>query len=140
MSTLELEDEDSILAFTHGKRKEIVTALTNKGVPDDNAQVSLLLSTLKDMDHSALVRKRIKTDEKAIDRESEAAQVYATLLAKGQIKGLYETHVIENRVIPTLGNDIPNPVLVPGETDIGVSVETYDTFMEKQRALQESKI
>lgn len=129
--SLVLENEDDILAYTHNHRKEIVKAMTADGVPKDNADISLLLGALKDMDQSALTRKRIKSEEKVANLEAQSAELFSTLLVKGQIKGLYETDVIENRVIPVLGDDMPPLTLVPGETDVGVSVETYDTFMER---------
>lgn len=140
MTTTVLKEEDEILAYTHNIRERVVSSLIQKGIPEDYAAISLLNSTLKDMDQSALTRKRIKSDEKVVDRGAQAAEVFAQLLMNGNIRGLYKTDVIENRVIPTLGNEIPDVVLVPGETDIGVGNDTYENFMAKQKAIMDADL
>ena len=128
-----LEAEDDILAFTHQARKNIVGHLTKKGVPDDVEQQRILLSTLKDMDQSALGRKKIKVEEKQNDNQAAAASLISELLLAATNRRTHNViDVTPNREIPVLGSDVPPPVLVDGETsDVGSCQETFDSFTQR---------
>ena len=133
VTPLELEPEDDILAYTHSKRKDIVKTLTAKGVPDDPEVIKILLNTLKDMDSQTINRKRIKVDEKTNDVQAQSAAVIAKILS-GMTNVTTNTTLdisAEYRVIPSLPDSVPLPVLVAGETDIIAATLTYDEFLEK---------
>jgi len=128
-SNIELENEDNILAYTHEKRKTIVNTLMARGVPDDVDIIKVLLTTLKDMDSQTLTRKRIKTDEKLGDAQAQSAAVIAKILAS--MPSNSTTIDMDFRVIPTLPDYIPKPIMVDGETDLLQSTQTYSEFIEK---------
>lgn len=121
-------NEDQVLAYTQGKRRNIVDKLTNAGkVPDDKTEVSLLISALDGMDRAALTQKRIKSDEKAAQGISGAAAVIAKLLI--QVGSNNSTHQISDSITPpAIGKEIPDPLLVPGEAEINPGQLDFDTF------------
>jgi hypothetical protein len=125
----ELENEDSILSFTHSKRKFIIESLLSEGIPKETEDTKLLLSALKDMDMQALGRKRIKVDEKINDSNEKAASIISKLLTEisdiGTPVGMYHNE------IPKLPDSIPEPVLVLGEIEIDAEQQTYEKFMAK---------
>lgn len=132
-----LEDEDTILAQTHAVRKQVVGLLFKDGQlpvePDDR---KLLMSTLKDMDASALGRKRIKVDEKANNNQEAAAGLIAQLLQQAQGTRPYQAAIPVERDIPMLGDDIPVPTLVEGETSTNYIQETVGMFRQRMQEPQ----
>lgn len=132
VSSQMIDDDDQILQYTQGKRQEIVSKLTAKGIPtDDSKQMQALLATLDGMDRVALGKKRIKADEGiAGANQAAAAAVIATLLQKAGSAGMrpFEAVDVIPRTPPTLGSDIPEPVLVKGETDTVTQQMSYEAF------------
>jgi len=130
-----VDSDDSVLDYTQTKRLEIVDKLTAGGIPvTDNDQMNTLLKTLDGMDRVALGKKRIKADEGlASANQAMAATVISELLRKANSGGV-KPFVVENAVerpTPVLGNEVPPPVLVEGETDVLAPQMSYDTFMAK---------
>lgn len=129
-----LESEDQILAFTHTKRKQIVSLLLKDNkLPDDVDQQRLVLTTLKDMDSAALTRKRIKVDEKANDNTAEAASLIARVLERVSPS---KTHTAKSDVSsepPVLGKEVADPVLVQDETATALAQGNYENFMAENR-------
>lgn len=127
---LQLVPEDQVLAFTQFKRQQIANQLLADGkLPEDPKMAKLALDVLDGMDRAALGRKRIKVEEKANQNQEQAAALIAEVLNK---VGSYRAPALPQGTIidvPKLGNDVPEPELVPGETsDIGSQSETYETF------------
>jgi hypothetical protein len=129
----ELENEDAILAYTHNLRKSIVTELMPQGkFPGDNSDRNAVITMLKDMDASAMGRKRIKVEEKANNNQEAASALIAKMLqmAGGQ-KPFQAEHPIKDITPPQLGSEVPEPELVEGETDTISAPENVDTFMKR---------
>ena len=129
----ELPDEDSVLAFTHHHRKEMVGHLyKNNQLPVEPDDRKLLLSTLKDMDASALGRKRIKVEEQANNNQEQAAGMIAQLLQRATLNNNrpFQSDVpMKDIVPPQLGNEVPDPILVEGETDTIAVQGSVEEFM-----------
>ena len=126
----QLVSEDQVLAFTQFKRQQIANQLLANGeLPGDPKLAKLALDVLDGMDRAALGRKRIKVEERANQNQEQAAALITELLNK---VGSYRPPILLQRDIvdiPKLGDDVPEPQLVPGETsDIGGQAETYETF------------
>jgi hypothetical protein len=121
--------EDQVLAYTQGKRRVIIDKLTEAGkVPDEKTEVSLLVSALDGMDRAALTQKRIKADEKSAQGMAGAANIIAKLLTQVNSKGK-NTDLENSSSAPlTLGDEIPAPNLVPGETEITPGQMDFDSF------------
>ncbi|EKD22611.1 MAG: hypothetical protein ACD_84C00038G0008 [uncultured bacterium] len=128
---VKLVDEDQVFAYTHSKRKEVVEDLTKAGIPTDPDNVKVLLTALKDMDGQALGRKRIKVEERANSNQADAAALIAKVLAASH--GTSPAAIIEGvfHRVPTLPDDIPEPMLIEGEICTVIVQQNIDDFLAK---------
>lgn len=124
--------EDQVLARTRGVRLKIVGSLTKteQGFPADPDDAKLLVKVLDGLDKSALTTKRMKVDE-AIAQGTAASgkELVAALLSR--VSHAYNGAVTVVLEAPTLGSEIPDPELLPGEMDVGTKQLDYTTFMEQ---------
>jgi hypothetical protein len=132
-----MSDEEA-LDFTQRHRRGLVDALTIGGPPTDGEVANVLLKTLDGIDRQALTKMKIKSDENASNNsDALAASVIAGVFAQLKGKNPYERELIEGEFVdntppvPDL-NKLPAITLVPGETDIGTSDLTYESFTSKQ--------
>lgn len=125
--------DDQILALTQRTRVGVVNHLANKkpgGIPDDKEDRDALFKALDGLDKVALTRKRIAADVEQASGVSQAVSLISTLLR--QSKTTYNTVDVDDATVvsaPTLSNDIPEPELVPGETEINAGQLNYDAFV-----------
>jgi hypothetical protein len=121
-------NEDQVLAYTQSKRRKIVDKLTDAGkIPDDKTEASLLISALDGMDRAALTQKRIKSDEKSAQGMAGAASVIAKLLTQVGSNNK-SNHISDDITPPTIGKEVPDPQLVPGEAEFTPGQMDFDTF------------
>lgn len=126
-------DDDQVLAYTQSVRKNIVTELTKgKAFPQDKGEQILLMQALDGMDRAALTNKRIKSDEKTQNDVAGAASMIAQMLS--QMGGMVQMpKVNDDNVVDVepkmLTEEIPEPVLVPGETEINSPQLDYNSFV-----------
>lgn len=141
----EVDREDAILNYTHGVRQQVVNHITNDGkkIPDDPKLMGALLTTLKDMDGSALGIKRIKSDDKknAADSAAQQSLVAALLKTRAGMPTVLpgDTIDVEGKIISTkpireLGSEVPPPDMVEGETSVGAdpALASFETFTGSQ--------
>lgn len=127
-------NDDEVLDLTLDRRQWMYNQLTENGtkLPQDVAQQKLVMQLLDGMDKAALGKKRLKLEEKTVDAQSAAAGVMASILA---LTAAQRPFTIENptqiREAPVLGSEVPDPVLVEGETSTVTPVVDFDTFMTK---------
>lgn len=124
-------DDDEVLRFTQQTRKGLVDALTNEGkaIPADNKDRMILLETLKHMDQQSLTKKRLVGDAKNAESDRAAALIALRLFQQIGTKNPFEKRDAEpGRVIDMPDTLLENVEPVPGEMEIGLSSETYDTF------------
>lgn len=136
--------EDQVLAYTQGKRKFIVdTLLKDNKIPGDRAELTLLVQSLDGMDRAALTNKRIKADEKASEATAGSAAAIAKLLTElgGRQKNFHNDDVTDltPREAPVLGSHIPDPVLVPGETDVSSPQLDFESFTARFQSRSNSE-
>lgn len=121
----ELED----LNYTKDIRKRVVGSLMKDNkVPDDTEQIKLLLTTLTDLDRASVSKMKIKSDDDSNKNNNSSAAIIAGILAKIEPAKIIIANSNLNRIPPTIGNDIEKPILLPGETDIGISNTNYESF------------
>lgn len=128
----DLPSEDQIAAYVHHHRVGLVKHLTKGNqMPADTKDQVVLLAALKDMDGSALARKRLQVDANNGEITAGATAVIAKLLTQlpNDSKRVIDPAVV--RTIPRLGADIPPPELLDGETATTLPQQSYDTFMSK---------
>lgn len=124
------EDDDLVLAYVHNKRKMVIDHLTKDNkCPVDRDDVKLLLTALKDMDSKVISVKRIKVEEKQNSNQEQAAGMLARLLALTSSSKPFRSDAPVERILPVLGSEVPEPVLVAGETDTISVAMSYETFV-----------
>jgi hypothetical protein len=129
-----LLSDDSVLAFTQAKRKEMVDQMTQGGIPTDNKDRALLLMAMGDMDRSALGNKKIGAKERSGQADRAAALIIASLGKQLGGNSPFQALPGSDRVgtIPTLDNhNYGELTLAPGETDVGIAEIGFDEFMAK---------
>lgn len=131
-----LSPEEEVLEYTQSKRKQIVEHLTSKGVPDDRGDKAILLQALADMDKPALVKMRIKSEDKNAGTNAQAALAIASLMTQMSPKKLVN---FDPTVVPPTLDDkkIPDFEYVDGQTVIGTQGGSYSEFMKIHGNLEE---
>jgi hypothetical protein len=121
---------DLDLEYTRSKRRQIIDKLTEKGVPESEETVSLLLTALNDMDRTSLGKKRIKVDSDMSANNKAAADLIANIFNMPDSKKLGMGQGVGS--IPSVEGLLPQVELIEGEMRVGVSLLDYDTFMAEQ--------
>lgn len=130
--------DDQILALTQRTRVGVVSKLItagNGGLPGDKEDRDTLFKALDGLDKVALTRKRITADQEQASGVSQAVGLIAALLR--QSKTNYNTLEVSDATVleaPTLGDDVPPPDLVPGETEIHAGQLNYAAFVAGKQA------
>ena len=136
--------EDQVLQFTQSKRKLIVDAVMINGqVPADNKERYVLLMALSDMDKQAVNIKKIGAKERSGEADRQAAMVIARMNTQLDGRDPFKRQPIEGsftRVSAPVLDDssLPALELAPGETEIGISHENYDSFIARVEGKEEA--
>lgn len=128
-------NEDQILDFTQSVRLKLVEAITAGGkMPEGKEDRTTLLQTLDGLDRASLGKKKIAVDQNMADTAAKAAGYISEMLK--QTSGMKAKPFVAplgiTGTIPVLELDIPEPVLVPGESDIYQPQLTHAEFMGNQ--------
>ena len=119
---------DIDLEYTRGVRKKIVSKICEKGIPDDLESKALLLKVLDGISKDAMGKKKIKSEEKTAGAAANAAVLVAEFLNRTKSTAV---PIPVDFVPPTLGDEIPVPPLVDGQTSTIVANETYYEFAKR---------
>ena len=130
-----VESDDQLLDFTQRTRKALIEKFTRNGMPGDVKEASVILGALADIDRQVIGKKRLKIDEEAM-RGGAAIAFNVAQVLRGITNKPTTDGIESNRSTPVLGSEIPDPALIPGETDIAPIQVDYDTF---QAQVQESR-
>ena len=129
------EAED--IELVRGIRKTIVSELTKDKVPvEDPDKLDVLLTVLKDIDHSANTRLRIKTEEKAARNQEQENNLIASVLRQiqpGKLAAPIDVEATVVRETPSLPDGLVTREYVPGEMDQGTDNTTYEEFMKRMK-------
>lgn len=124
-----LEEQD--LNRTRQVRSDIITEMTKEGLKvDDNERLKLLLTVLTDTDRSALSRMKIKSEDKNGAANASTAAVIANFLAKVDVNNARLAQPYSGEA-PSLPDSVPAPVVLPGETEVGVRNTDFDAFSKE---------
>lgn len=123
---------DQDIEYVRIKRKQIIDKLTEKGVPDDESTVALLLGALTDMDRTSLSRKKIKVESDAVASNKQAADLIASIFNQPNSKqlGMGANNGVMG-IIPSVEGRLPQVEMLPGEMDVNPMQLDYDAFMSK---------
>lgn len=130
-----LSVEDADLEYVRAKRTELIN-ISMKAISEevDPKYIGLALSALADMDRASLGRKKIKVEEKATNNQEGAAAIICELLKRASGTNPFmvtDLNQAPRREIPTLGTEVPSPILVPGETGTDIVYDTCDDFRKR---------
>lgn len=132
----EMVTDDDIIAQNQRLRRKFINKVTDNGenFPEDGKSQLILLTALADMDRTALQNKKIGSTEKQGAADRQAAMIIAAMSTQfGSQKSPFETTEEDQlgRVINHDASRLPQAQTVPGETEIGISTETVDDFMQR---------
>lgn len=134
---LDMNDED-IVSFTQRTRKKLVDQITGSGqnMPSEKGDQLVLLTALTDMDRTALGKMKIGAKERQGAADREAAAIIAKMFGTFGSSSPFEKkgELIEGTPVraPQLeDSSLPPLTTVPGETDVGLSTENYEQFMQR---------
>jgi hypothetical protein len=129
------------LAFSQGIRRKIVASKMKGGVPRDNDDIKILLTTLKDHDHTAINDKKNSIEESTSASSAEIAQsmVEVVKLMKNEnpfsvrtSDGSLNPDHVPRAILPQLDESkLGDHELVNGEGEIGVVQETSESFFSR---------
>ena len=123
---------DNDLEYVRRKRVEVIEKLTEKGIPDDNESVSLLLGALNDMDRTSIGKKRIKVEADSIAINKQASELIASIYSQPNSKRIgFEDIDVVAVAIPSVEGKLPTVELLPGEMAVGAVQVDYDGFMKR---------
>lgn len=132
---------EQALAFSQGIRRKIVASKMKGGVPRDNDDIKILLSTLKDHDTTAINDRKNNIEEAGSASSAEIAQSMVELVKQMKNENPFSVRTSDGSLDP---NHSPRAILpkldesklgdhdlVNGEGEIGVVQETSETFFSR---------
>lgn len=129
MPSATVMNDDEVLDFTQVHRRKLVEKLTETTpLPADPKEQATLLKALDGLDKAALGKKRIQVEEKGADAQAEAAKIMAHVLSGTAFNRKSDTPNL-SRKAPVLGSDVPEPILIEGETSMTTMHADYNQFM-----------
>jgi len=125
--------DDNDLSFVREKRKQIINHYLDQGVDKltDVKEVALVATLLNDMDRTALSKKRLKTDDKKNNNSAAAIDLISKIFTEKNVKDIIPEDAVAKLVAPELEMTLDNVTTVEGEMDTNVSVEDYESFMNR---------
>ncbi len=128
-------NDDQALEYAQGLRKQLVDSMIEEDgtFPIANDDRNTMLRALEGIASTANASKRLKTDKDTINVEREAKQLLhetMLLLASRSIKP-EEIKDEPIRSVATPPQFVSDFTPVEGETDVGVSSETFDDFSKR---------
>jgi hypothetical protein len=123
--------DDDLIAGNQNIRQLLVREMIANGIPTDNKERYLLLTALGDSDRTALAQKKIGSTEKQGAADRQAALMIAEMAKRYGSASPFQAPGQLGRIPVIQAGQLDGVELVPGETDIGTSSETYDSFMER---------
>lgn len=130
--TVDVTNEDEVLRHTQGLRLNVISSMTEKGIPTDKESVDIILRAAADMDRAALGNKRIKTDDKNAAADRLAASAIAKMYSQLGNGDPFASKPVGDGGKPehphTLIDDVKP---MDGELDVGISSETYQQFQQR---------
>jgi hypothetical protein len=109
---------DEALDFYENVRRQVVTDLSGRGIPQDPRQLGLLLQAVDGGSRVALGRKKVAAEEEGNRVNGNLADTMAEILRTNLTSAQKR-----DRGQPL--DEVPVPTLVPGETDQGVKEVRY---------------
>lgn len=129
----DVNDLNSVLQYTDDIRRGLVNKMVAGGeYPDDPKSQKVLLAALADMDKSALGVARLKQEDRNADKDRAiASALLSTVQSFGNANPFRADAAKPGGGIATDQLPIPKFEPNPGETDVGIKDEDYQSFADK---------
>lgn len=122
-------DDQARLNRTQYVRDELISKMTETGMPKDNEDRELLLKVLDSSDKAIFGKARAKANQQTANAQKDVTSMMAQVLSRIDVGKVG----IANRDTPiTLDSNFIADNVVEGETAIGVQNLTYDEFMAEE--------
>ena len=127
------KDLNGVLQYTDDIRRGLINKMVAGGeYPIDPKSQKVLLTALSDMDKTALGRARLKQDDKNADKDRAiASALLSTVQSFGNANPFRADTARGENGINTEQLAIPKFEPNPGETDVGIKDEDYQSFADK---------
>ena len=127
------------LDWSQGIRRRIVAKKLQNGVPSDNDEIKILLSTLKDHDSTAISDRRNRIDESTSQSSAEIALAMVEMVKQQANQNPFAVRTVDGSPVKAVGANsgallkineakLGDHDLVDGEGEIGTIQETCETF------------
>lgn len=128
-----VDSDEEVLGFTQRKRREIVgKMMSTEEYLQDAKFINALGGVLDGMDRQTLTRMKIRVEERQVNnQEGMAVNVAEILKQMGSGGHSFQAPQPIVRPIPVLGSEVPDPVLLEGETSTIAVQQDYETFHAK---------
>lgn len=125
--------EEASLNFTLEMRKQLVTHLTQKGVPDSTDDQYVLLNALDGMDKNVLNGAKLRLSAKSLEDSKNMTNIVGEYLSRLDVSRVLNNQSAEQRVLEL---DYELSDVVDGEMEINPVKENYEQFMERHYGSQ----
>lgn len=133
---------ESEIAYTQSIRKQIINKKIEGGISNDNDEIKVLLSALKDHDTTTLTDRKNRIDESTSKSSAEIATAFAQFVKLQDNTNPFERNPDGSAL--TSDTEIPTPAipqvdesklgdfeLVEGEEEIGTIIEDSESFFDR---------
>lgn len=125
------------LHYTQGLRRQIINKKIEKGIPEDDDSINVLLKAMKDMDQTAIQDRRNNIEEDNSNNAREVAASMKEFLTMQRNENPFmrtETGEVVEHALPKLNQErLGSFQLVEGEQEIGILQESADAFIERMK-------
>lgn len=133
---------ESEIAYTQKIRKQIIQNKTENGISNDNEEIKILLSALKDHDTTTLTDRKNRIDESTSKSSAEIASAFAEFVKLQDNRNPFE----RNPDGTVLASETEEPTsaipqvnverlgefdVVDGEEEIGTILEDSESFFDR---------
>lgn len=130
--------DESVMDYTQRLRMRVVTKLLGESdsPPSDPKEVLTLNTVLDSMDRTALGSLRAKREAQVDDMSKQAAALVHEVLQRAGNVDIFAVGVISTqpRQVQEIPPEMADPVIVPGELEVGLSTMTSDAFLAEYEA------
>lgn len=128
-----LPEDDSILDLTQRVRLRTLKALTQDGstIPLDKDSINAIAKLADGLDKQVVSKKRLMIEKEGNDIAAQANAIFRNM--SDRVPTLVKGYASGGGAIPTITTPLLEDVVtVPGETEIGVEITTFETFTKEQ--------
>lgn len=134
--SVELTD-DAILQYTQRTRKQLATAIVAKGMPEDKDDRVVLLQTLRDMDQTAINRKRLDVDNANLENDAMIIDIVSKMQELNPRGRRLRDEDVRERTVIVDTTALDGHQFSEEEKRLGLPKETSKEFLERMDAVMD---